>query len=107
MNAETHDMISSLTDERRQEVRLDSQDIIRWKRPGRIEDHKAWTVDRSPSGYGFMSRMDEAPRIGDLLHIRRFDHDRWQAFDEPFRVARIQPATEELVIVGCCVTDQE
>ncbi|MBK8266805.1 MAG: hypothetical protein IPK83_00215 [Planctomycetes bacterium] len=98
-------MMDSVTLDKRREVRLDSQDIIRWKRPGRIEDHKAWTVDRSPSGYGFMSRIDEAPRVGDLIHVRRFDHDRWAAFEEPFKVARILPATDELVVVGCTVND--
>ncbi|HWL92384.1 MAG TPA: hypothetical protein VNT79_02530 [Phycisphaerae bacterium] len=98
-------MTELLLSERREEVRLDSQDIIRWKRPGRLEDNKAWTVDRSPSGYGFMTRFDGAPRVGDLVHIRRFDNDRWAPFEEPFKVARLLPATDELVVVGCRVVD--
>ncbi len=98
-------MIESPTAERRQEVRLDSQDVIRWKRPGRMEDVKAWTIDRSPSGYGFMSRADQAPRLGDMIHIRRFDNDRWAAIEEPFKVTRVLPATDELVVIGCRIAD--
>ncbi|MBX3396807.1 MAG: hypothetical protein KF841_15730 [Phycisphaerae bacterium] len=98
-------MIDMASADKRREVRLDSQDIIRWKRPGRIEDHKAWTIDRSPSGYGFMARVHEAPRLGDLIHIRRFDHDRWASFEEPYRVSRVFPATDELVVVGCCISE--
>ncbi|MCG8406014.1 MAG: hypothetical protein MI923_12530 [Phycisphaerales bacterium] len=87
--------------ERRRETRLESDDIIRWKRPGHIEDHKAWTIDQSPSGYGFMARKDNAPAIGEYINIRRYDNDRWDIFEEPFRVARTEFVTDQLVLVGC------
>ena len=99
MNAPT------ITTDRRKEVRVESDDIIRWKRPGRIEDHKAWTINRSPSGFGFMTRFDVAPKIGDLIHIRRFDVDEWDCFDDAFRVARINQATDELAVIGCVVDE--
>ena len=94
-------MIQAGPIEQRREVRLESDEVVRWKRPGQVEDNKAWTVDRSPSGYGFMVRVDVAPKVGDLIHIRRYDDDGWDSFDEPFRVARTQRATDELVIIGC------
>ncbi len=87
--------------EKRIEPRIISDDVIRFKRPGRFEDHKAWTIDRSPSGYGFITRTDHAPSLGDTIHIRRFDTDRWDAYAHSFHVARIDPVTPELVIVGC------
>ena len=91
--------------ERREETRVASDDVIRWKRPGCIEDNKAWTVDRSPSGYGFMARVEIAPRVGDRIHIRRFDTDRWDSHDEPFRIARTEAVNDELVLVGCVSDD--
>jgi len=89
--------------ERRSETRVEADDIIRWKRPGRFEDNKAWTIDRSPSGYGFMARTEIAPRVGDKIHIRFHENDNWTVFDEPFRVARTETVSEELVLVGCVV----
>lgn len=94
------------TSERRNEVRLDSNDVLRWKRPGRVEDNKAWTVDRSPSGFGFMARIQDAPKIGERIHIRRYDADRWDTVLEPFRVTRIEPVTDELLIVGCAMEEE-
>ena len=94
------------TNERRDEVRLDSNDILRWKRPGRVEDNKAWTVDRSPSGFGFMARIQDEPQIGERIHIRRYDADRWDTVLEPFRVARIEPVTDELLLVGCVMEEE-
>ncbi|MFQ5428929.1 MAG: hypothetical protein ACE5E1_01360 [Phycisphaerae bacterium] len=93
------------TIDRRREVRLESDDVIRWKRPGQVEDNKAWTIDRSPSGYGFMARVETAPKVGDRLHIRRYSDDRWDSFDESFRVARTEAVTEELVLVGCVIDE--
>lgn len=89
--------------ERRRETRVQSDDVIRWKRPGKVEDHKAWTIDRSPSGYGFMARIGSAPRVGDRIHIRCFECDRWDSFDDPFRVTRTEAVTDELVLVGCAI----
>lgn len=93
------------TQERRNEVRVESNDVLRWKRPGRVEDNKAWTVDRSPSGFGFMARIQDAPRVGDRINIRRYDSDRWDTVLEPFRVARTEPVTEELLFVGCVMDE--
>lgn len=87
--------------DKRGEPRVISDDVIRFKRPGRFEDNKAWTIDRSPSGYGFITRTDHAPTVGDTIHIKRFDTDRWDSLDHSFRVARIDAVTPELVIVGC------
>lgn len=94
------------TSERRSEVRLESNDVLRWKRPGRVEDNKAWTVDRSPSGFGFMARIEDAPQIGDRINIRRYDTDRWDTVLEPFRVARIEQVTDELLMVGCVMEEE-
>ena len=93
------------TRERRGEVRLESNDVLRWKRPGRVEDNKAWTVDRSPSGFGFMARIQDAPQIGERIHLRRYDADRWDALSEAFRVARTEPVTDELLVVGCVMEE--
>lgn len=94
------------TSERRNEVRLESNDVLRWKRPGRVEDNKAWTVDRSPSGFGFMARIQDAPQIGERIHIRRYDADRWDTVLEPFRVARTELVTDELLVVGCVMEEE-
>ncbi len=93
------------TSERRNEVRLEADDVLRWKRPGRVEDNKAWTVDRSPSGFGFMARIQDAPQIGDRIHIRCYDADRWDTVLEPFRIARTEPVTDELLFVGCVMEE--
>ncbi len=87
--------------EKRREVRVECDDAIRWKHPGKPEDFKGWTIDKSPSGFGFMAKAEQAPRVGEWIHIRRFDSDRWDISDEPFRVTRMETVTEELVIVGC------
>lgn len=93
----------TMTLERRSETRVDADDVIRWKRPGRFEDNKAWTIDRSPSGYGFMARVETAPKAGERIHIRLQENDNWKMFDEPFRVARTEAVTDRLVLVGCVV----
>lgn len=87
--------------EKRKEVRVECDDAIRWKHPSRPEDFKGWTIDKSPSGFGFMAKSHEAPRVGEWIHIRRFDSDRWDIHDEPFRVTRTEAVTDELTIVGC------
>ena len=87
--------------ENRREVRLQCDDAIRWKHPGKPEDFKGWTIDRSPSGFGFMAKSEQAPRVGDWIHIRRFDSDVWDISEEPFRVTRTESVTPELTIVGC------
>ncbi len=92
------------SNERRREPRTDSERTIRWKRPGRIEDVKGWMVDESTSGLGFMVGTPSAPRVGDLLHIRRRDGQEWASVERPVRVARItlMPG-ENLAMVGCSV----
>jgi len=95
--------VGTMTIERRRETRVESDDVVRWKRQGRVEDNKAWTIDRSPSGYGFMARVETAPKVGDRIHIRLHDNNNWDVFDGPFRVARTETVTDELVLVGCVV----
>ena len=88
--------------ERRREPRIEADDIIRWKRPGRIEDEKAWLVDRSPNGLGFLTRGERLPQVGEFLNIRQMNDDRWTVVDRPIRVARTAPiAGGGLVMVGC------
>ncbi len=93
--------------DQRKETRVDSSDVIRWKRSGRCEDNKAWTIDRSPSSYGFMTRAELSPDVGDQIHIRRHLEDgNWFVYDNPFRVARTESVTYELVLVGCTAESQ-
>lgn len=88
--------------ERRTEPRERSELTIRWKRPGAIEDQPGWTIDRSPSGIGFLVPTSYAPEHGELLHMRYWDLDRWAMMDRPLRVARVSPtAGLELMMVGC------
>ena len=88
--------------ERRSELREQIDQTIRWKRPGIIEDRKGWVLDRSPSGLGFLAAAWTAPHLGDTLHVRRWDDDRWATVDRPLRVARSDAlAGGELVMVGC------
>lgn len=94
-------MSDQTTIERRREVRLASDDVIRWKHPGKFEDFKGWTIDRSPSGYGFMAKAGQAPAIGERINIRRFDRDRWDILGDAFRVTRAESITDELILVGC------
>jgi hypothetical protein len=83
---------------------VEANDVIRWKRPGKIEDHRAWMVDRAASGMGFLAQAAVAPRVGDLLNIRRQDEDRWEVLDRTVRVARTTPTSnDEFVMVGCTV----
>ena len=56
--------------ENRREVRLQCDDAIRWKHPGKPEDFKGWTIDRSPSGFGFMAKSEQAPRVGADVTLR-------------------------------------
>jgi hypothetical protein len=92
------------SDDRRSALRFRNDDVLRWKRPGRIEDHKGWAIDRSQTGLGFAVLRDEAPRVGERLHLRLFDRDRWKVIEGAVRVARVDPASDErLVMVGCCL----
>ncbi len=98
---------SVLNAERRRDERALWDDTIRWKRPGRIEDHKAWAVDRSPTSLGFLTDTKAAPAIGDTLHVRRMDRDRWVILEDVVRVARVSRTTSpELTVVGCRLSDQ-
>lgn len=86
----------------RREIRQCADDVIRWKRPGRIEDHRAWTLDVSPSGIGFMTSSDPGVRIGDRIHVRRLDGDIWSTLEGPIEVARVsQTSSPGVVVVGC------
>jgi hypothetical protein len=92
----------TIKSDRRSEMRMENGDTMRWKRPGKFEDHKAWMVDRSPSGLGFLTQAGVAPRVGEILNIRRLDDDRWATLDRAVRVVRADPATDEsLTMVGC------
>ena len=51
------------TKERRRDDRIECRDSIRWKRPGRFEDHKAWSSDRSPTSLGFITETRHAPAV--------------------------------------------
>lgn len=88
----------------RKDVRIESHDIIRWKRPGRIEDHKAWAVDKSPTSMGFLTDVQSAPQVGDTLHVRFRIHGEWQPMERTVRIARTQLTPgRDLVMVGCTI----
>ena len=90
--------------DRRRELRCNSDDVIRWKRPGRIEDHKGWTLDASPSGIGFLTLAEAAPQIGDRLHLRKLHGETWTTLERTVRVARADPTTnDEFVVIGCAI----
>ena len=90
--------------ERRKSPRLRFDDVIRWKRPGRAEDHKAWSIDRSDEGIGFCTVAQNAPRVGEIINLRVFNRDRWMTFDGPVKVARVDATPGgELVMVGCMI----
>lgn len=90
--------------DRRREPRCETSEIVRWKRPGRVEDYKAYMWDRSRNGLGFFIDVKPPPRIGDLLHIRRFDRDRWDIINETVRVTRVTPTpNDQLNMVGCTI----
>jgi hypothetical protein len=85
-------------------MRAEADDVIRWKRPGRVEDHKGWMVDRSAIGIGFLSRSKTAPRVGEIVNVRRLEDDRWVTIDRTIRVARATATSgDELVMVGCSI----
>jgi len=93
--------------DRRREERFECSEIIRWKRPGRIEDHKAYMWDRSMRGMGFFIDTQPPPRVGDLLHIRRFDNDRWDIVNEVVRVARVtETPNRALTMIGCTLESE-
>ncbi|HVP10227.1 MAG TPA: hypothetical protein VMV94_03465 [Phycisphaerae bacterium] len=95
---------STTQTERRREPRMQADDVIRWKRPGRIEDEKAWMIDRSPNGVGFLVMAERAPKAGDILHIRQRTEGGWTVIDRLIRVARTAPvSSDELVMVGCAM----
>jgi hypothetical protein len=86
----------------RSEIRLRADDIIRWKRAGRVEDHKGWTLDRSPSSIGFLAPPGTAPEVGDVLHIRQWEDGGWRTIEKTVRIARAQlTPTRDLVMIGC------
>ncbi len=90
--------------DKRQQLRSPATDVLRWKRPGRIEDHRAWSVDRSEDGLGFCTPTDSSPRVGEVIHLRLFDRDRWMTVDRAVRVARTTATPGgELVFVGCAM----
>jgi len=90
--------------EHRREPRVHYDDIIRWKRPGRVEDHKAWTIDRSASGLGFLVPIETDPQPGEQVNIRRFDGDRWAEINGDVRIARATPTPQgDLIMVGCTI----
>ncbi len=92
------------TSNRRKEERALADDIIRWKRPGKIEDQKAWMVDRAQSGLGFLTDTKIAPRAGEILNVRQLDRDRWITIDRTVRVARATLASDDtLTMIGCSV----
>jgi len=89
--------------ERRRETRTACDDIIRFKRPGRIEDRHAWLLDRSATGLGFLIEPISTLRVGDVLNlrIRERDGDQWYDRDEAVRVMRLRPTPNlELTMVG-------
>jgi len=91
---------------RRSQVRQPSRDVIRWKRPGRIEDQKGWAVDHSAAGIGFMTAAASGPLAGELIHIRRLDGDRWATIDRIVRVAHASPtANHDVLMVGCSLEE--
>ena len=88
--------------DRRKEERVEADDTIRWKRPGVAEDHKAWMIDRSPSGLGLLTIASTVPRVGDIIHVRQLDQDRWTTVDRFVRVVRTAPtSSDDLVTIGC------
>lgn len=92
--------------DRRRETRNACDDIIRWKRPGRIEDQQAWLLDRSDSGLGFLIEPVPTLRVGDVLHlrIRERDGDQWFLRNETVRIMRLRPTPNlELTMVGARV----
>lgn len=90
--------------DRRREARVEANDQVRWKRPGRIEDHKAWMVDRGRSSLGFLAAAEAAPRVGEVLNIRRQDGDCWALIDGTIRVARATPTPNaDLLTIGCTI----
>lgn len=97
-------MTSTLdTIDRRRETRSTCDDIIRFKRPGRVEDRHAWLLDRSDTGLGFLIEPISTLRVGDVLNlrIRHREGDRWYDRDEAVRVMRLRPTPNlELTMVG-------
>jgi hypothetical protein len=78
--------------------------VLRWKRPGRIEDHKAWSIDRCDGGIGFCTLSESRPQVGEIIHVRVLDRDRWMTVEQTVRVARTDPTPGgELVLVGCAL----
>ena len=81
--------------------------MIRWKRPGKIEDHRGWALDCSEAGIGFMTCADISPQIGDAIHLRKFDGDRWATLDKAIHVRRKSPTSHPDVLVIGCSLDPE
>jgi len=93
---------------RRKSLRFRCDDVLRWKRPGRIEDYKAWSIDRSDGGFGFCTLTKNSPQVGDVINLRVFDRGRWMTVDRTVRIARTEPTPGgELVFVGCMLEDSD
>ena len=90
--------------DRRRDVRNEADDVIRWKRPGRVEDNKAWTCDKSASSIAFLTPFDVAPTVGDVLHVRRLEAGNWDVLSDTVRVARVMRiSADQMALVGCTV----
>lgn len=90
--------------DRRKTARHEADEILRWKRPGRVEDHKAWNTDLSMDGIGFLTLPNTDPQVGEVIHLRMFNRDRWATFERVVRIARVQTAPGgDLLMVGCSV----
>lgn len=94
-------------EDRRMNTRTRSEDVVRWKRPGRIEDHKAWSIDRSDFGVGFCTLAGARPKVGEVINLRVFDRDRWMTVERTVRIAHTDAAPGgELVFVGCAIDEK-
>lgn len=94
--------------DRRKDERFECDHIIRWKRPGRFEDNKAWSSDRSPTSLGFITETRNAPAVSEVLHVRRLNVDRWVIESNVIRVARVTRASSpDLSIIGCTLAEPE
>jgi hypothetical protein len=88
----------------RKDARVEAHDVIRWKRPGRAEDHKGWAVDKSPTSLGFLTPCDAAPQVGEIIHVRFRAGDDWLTLDKTVQIARAElTPTRDLVMVGCVI----
>jgi len=98
--------MTTATAERRSAERHPADKILRWKRPGRPEDHKAWNVDRAEGGIGFLTLPNTDPRVGEVIHLRVFDEDRWATVDRTVRIVHVTASPSgDLLMVGCKIDE--